>query len=279
MAFEHHDARVVRDVRGHAFAVGGARRIVSLVPSLTETVIALGGGHRLVGRTRWCVHPADRVSAIPVVGGTKDADVDAIRALRPDLVLANQEENVRELTDSLEPAVPVHVSFPRSPEEAISLVADVARLLDLDGSVEVDAARSARKRARAEAVAPPVRSAVLVWWRPLMLAGEDTYVARLFGELGAQVVAPPSEDRYPTTNLDGLAALAPEAVWLPDEPFRFTERHVSRVRDELARRGVREVAVAVLPGDLVTWHGVRTRRALERLPELLAVALKRSTGG
>jgi ABC-type hemin transport system substrate-binding protein len=279
MAFEHHDAPVVHDVRGHAFAAGGARRIVSLVPSLTETVIALGGGHRLVGRTRWCVHPADRVSAIRVVGGTKDADVDAIRALRPDLVLANKEENVRELTDSLEPAVPVHVSFPRSPEEAISLVADVARLLDLDGSVEVDAARSARKRARAEAVAPPVRSAVLVWWRPLMLAGEDTYVARLFGELGAQVVAPPSEDRYPTTDLDGLAALAPEAVWLPDEPFRFTERHVFRVRDELARRGLRGVAVAVLPGDLVTWHGVRTRRALERLPELLAVALKRGTGG
>lgn len=264
---------VVHDARGRAVPVG-ARRVVSLVPSMTETVIALGAADRLVGRTRWCVHPADRVASIPVVGGTKDADAAAIRALRPDLVLVNQEENVAALARELEPDVPLHVSFPRSPGDAIDGVAEIARLLEVDGRDPVSRARTALARARDTALDPPVRSAVLVWWRPLMVAGPDTYVARLLGELGLDVVAPASDDRYPRTDLDALAALDPRAVWLPDEPFRFTGRHVPQVETELARRGCPEVRAVVLPGDLVTWHGVRTGIALERLPGLVADGLR-----
>jgi len=263
---------VVHDVRGRAIPTG-ARRVVSLVPSLTETVFALGAGDRLVGRTRWCVHPAGSVDRVPVVGGTKDADVDAILALEPDLVLANQEENVRALADRLEPDVPLHVSFPRSAVDAIRGIDAVARLLEVDGAPESSRARAALDRARATTLVPPVRSAVLVWWRPLMFAGPDTYVARLFAELGVEVVAPASDDRYPTGDLDALAALDPGAVWLPDEPFRFTERHVPRVEAALEERGRPGVRAAVLPGDLVTWHGVRTRIALETLPGLVTGAL------
>lgn len=125
---------MVVDALGRTLRLGRpAGRIVSLVPSETESVVALGGLERLVGRTTWCEEPVGSIETVPAVGGTKDPDVARILDLRPDLVLANQEENSRKAVERLiEAGLPVHVSFPQSVRGAVEYLSSLLTLLGAD---------------------------------------------------------------------------------------------------------------------------------------------------
>ena len=161
--------------------MGQARvvRIVSLCPSLTELVFDLGRGVDLVGVTRWCVHPADGVADIEKVGGTKDPDVARIVALRPDLVLLNEEENRVEDARALSAAgLECHTSRPRTAEETAAMVRSIASEIDrrtagerIAGDIE---RRAAEVRRRAASL-PPVRFVYLIWRRPWMSVNADTF--------------------------------------------------------------------------------------------------------
>jgi ABC-type Fe3+-hydroxamate transport system substrate-binding protein len=230
------------------------RRIVSLVPSTTETLFDLGLGERVVGRTRYCVHPADGVEALPTVGGTKNVDLDALQALEPDLVLGNQEENLPEIWPGLEAAAPLYVAYPRSVDDAREDLLRMAHLVGADGR---GAALAARIDAGRAALRPePFRFACLIWKTPWMAAGDDTYLSALLGEWGGVNVV---EGRYPEVTLEQLQARAPDVVLLPSEPFPFAERHLPDL-GELAPRA------RLLDGQLLTWHGSRLALALEQLP-------------
>lgn len=234
-------------------------RIISLCPSLTELVYDLGRGEDLVGRTKFCVHPADRVAAVESVGGTKNPKIERIVALRPDVVLLNEEENRREDAEALRAAgVACHVSFPRTAEETATMVRSVGSSLERPTEAERIArdieSRAQRVRARATGQ-PPVRYAYLIWRRPWMTINDDTFIAALLALPGGSNVFGHLAERYPEIGASDIAAAHPHVVLLATEPFPFKEAHVVELADEtgLARDNFR-----IVDGEYLSWHGSRT---------------------
>jgi ABC-type Fe3+-hydroxamate transport system substrate-binding protein len=249
------------------------RRIVSLVPSLTESLFALGLGERVVGVTEWCVHPADAVAKLPKVGGTKNPDLAAILALAPDLVIANQEENRRRDVERLEAAgVHVWLSYPRSVADGARLLAELA---ELGASAEtrsrvvapVLAAVAEAERARPDQGVPVLCP---IWRDPWMVVGADTYAHDLLTLGGGRnVFAERQGRRYPRVTLDEIVAAAPEVVLLPDEPYAFGAEDAAELR-RLPLPAARNGRIHLIDGTWVSWYGPRIARALAELRHLLA---------
>jgi ABC-type Fe3+-hydroxamate transport system substrate-binding protein len=247
-------------------------RIVSLVPSLTEALFALGLGERVVGATDWCVHPADALAAVPRVGGTKDPDLAAIERLRPGLVIANREENTRRTVRQLEAAgVPVWVTYPRTVVEAAALLRELAllggRSAELASVVApVEDAIAAAQRDRPDA---PVRVFCPIWKDPWMAVGSDTYAHDLIELCGGRnVFAGLASRRYPIVRDEEIAAAAPEVILLPDEPYAFGAEHAAALR-ALPLPAAAAGRIHCVDGTLLSWYGPRIRRAIELLRSLL----------
>ncbi len=237
-------------------------RIVSLCPSLTELVFDLGAGDLLVGRTRFCVHPAGRVEGVERVGGTKNPKVERIVELAPDLVLMNEEENRIEDAHALRGAgLRVHASMPTAIGEVTTVIRDIGALLEREVVAEELAARIEERAARIGSEAsrrPAVRFAYVIWTEPWMVAGRGTYVSGLLtGAGGENVFTGP--DRYPATTIDELRERHPDLVLLSTEPFPFREQHAA---DLAAALGIAATRVRVVDGELLSWHGSRTLAGL-----------------
>jgi ABC-type Fe3+-hydroxamate transport system substrate-binding protein len=228
-----------------------AVRVVSLVPSVTETLLALGVTP--IACTRFCEQPG-----IPTVGGTKDPHVDEIVALAPDLVVVNSEENRLEDFTALQRAgLTVHSMSPHSVSDVAVAVASLADRIGATVPTDIDALRERLRGFRREYRG---RVAVLIWRRPWMLCGERTYGSSVLQVLGWRNVLLGVDDRYPEATLEQIAGLTPELVLLPDEPYPFADRHV----DEIAA-GVPTARVRMVDGKDLFWWGTRTPGALERL--------------
>jgi len=233
-------------------------RIVSLCPSTTETLVDFGLADQLVGITRFCIHPAPVVASLTRVGGTKDPKLDAIAAAKPDLIFMNEEENRREDYDWLTQHFEVDVSMPKEPSDVPPLLRRWGRRLGVESVAEHRArAIEAELSAPAPRAGSPPRFAYLIWRRPFMAAGEDTYIHRLLeGAGGSNAVR--GLGRYPELTLEELAGQAPDLVLLPDEPFPFDERHLPELKAALPP----STRVLLVSGDDISWHGVRTLRGL-----------------
>ena len=245
-------------------------RLVSLCPSLTETLFSLGLGPRIVGRTKFCERPEHRVAHVPVVGGTKDPRLARILDLAPDLVLMNEEENRREDAEALRAAgVAVHTTFPRRVVDVPPLLRDRGVRLGaerrgerLAHAVEAALARATRRRAGR----PPVRFLCLIWRDPWMGVGEGTYIDDLLTTVGGQNGLSGNPHRYPTLAAEDIAPLRPDIVVLPDEPFPFRTAHVEEL---VVRTRMSPQRFALTPGAFLSWHGVRTLPALGEASSLL----------
>jgi ABC-type Fe3+-hydroxamate transport system substrate-binding protein len=237
-------------------------RSVSLCPSTTETLIDFGLADQIVGITRFCIHPKDVVESLPRVGGTKDPKLEKIAAAKPDLVFMNQEENRYKDYEWLNARFEVDVSMPTEPKDIPPLLRRWGQRLGGDASAVAEArARAIEAELAAAAPAPAAGGrptfAYLIWRRPFMTAGEDTYIHRLLEGAGGEN-ALPGLGRYPEIELDALAEKAPDLVLLPDEPFPFDARHVPEVKDAMPD----STRVLLVSGDDLSWHGVRTLRGL-----------------
>jgi ABC-type Fe3+-hydroxamate transport system substrate-binding protein len=279
------------------------RRIVSLVPSLTETVFDFGCGSLLDGRTPYCCFPKARVEAVPMVGGPKDPDLGRILALKPDLVLASQEENRKPDVDTLRAAgVEVWAAAPTSVAETIRMLWDLSRVLEVPHrSQTVDvlerqyewALRAAEGAERRRVFCPiwrePDAPAPVEWW---MTISQQTYVHDLLGVFGLDNVFAERERRYPlAADLDParparstggdtryprvspaeVAAQAPDMIVLPGEPYRFGERDLDAFSAWPSIPAVRDGRLVLVDGSLLTWPGTRLSRALRELPAALQV--------
>ena len=249
-------------------------RIASLVPSLTELMVALGLRPWLVARTGFCVHPREALADVPKVGGTKDVNLAKLRRLRPTHVLVNVDENRLDTVQALREFVPeVIVTHPNAPSDNLALLDQVeAAFSDLDGVPE--RAASLRDELRAELAAnaarhwPQRRVLYLIWQKPWMTVARDTYIARMLatvnwrtlpdvhgGDVGAA--------RYPLVE-PGAAWLADvERVLLASEPFPFREQHV-----EAARSLAPRAAVYLVDAELISWYGARAPAGLRYLRDL-----------
>ena len=219
-------------------------RVVSLVPSVTETLAAWGLDP--VACTRFCERPD-----LQHVGGTKDPDVEAIVSLRPDLVVLDEEENRRE------DAVALRDAGLRVMATAVRSVADVApQLGELAAAVGVDPGPTLPLADESPPPPPRVRAFVPIWRRPWIGLGRDTYGSSVLASIGVENVLE-GDDRYPTVDLETMAALVPDVVLAPSEPYPFRPRHL----EELSVVG----RPHLVDGQDLFWWGVRTAAARERL--------------
>lgn len=234
-----------------ASAQPASARVVSLVPSSTETLLALGAD--VVACTRFCERPE-----LLHVGGTKNPDVGAIVALAPDLVVLDREENRIDDHDALVAAgVEVYVSDVRSLDAGIDVVGELAAAVGV----------AAPTRPQIPSVDPSVRAVAFVpiWRRPWMSISAATYGGSLLRRLGIELIDVASDDPYPTLELVDVARSVPDLVLVPSEPYVFTAAHV----DELAA-ALPEATIHRIDGQDLFWWGVRTPAALDRLAATLA---------
>jgi iron complex transport system substrate-binding protein len=244
------------------------RRIVSLCPSITETLVAIGGLSRLVGATRYCTRPKGMLWGLPRVGGTKDPDVGRILDLKPDLVFANEEENRREDVQALRAAgVDVDVSFPRT---VASVPGEIRRWGERLGGSDEAGALAARLESQVAALearpAPrPFLYAYWIWKDPWMTVSDDTYVADLLRLAGGLNVFGRENERYPSTHPGEAISRGAEVHFFPSEPFPFRARRHDTETAEIFGSGSRRLFVE---GDDYCWHGLRTLDGLKRMGEL-----------
>ena len=239
-------------------------RIVSLCPSLTELVFDLGHGGELVGRTKFCIHPADRVGAVEKVGGTKNPKLERIIELAPDLVLLNEEENRREDAEALRAAgVACHVSFPHTALETAEMVRSIADAIDAKAEGERIARDIETRHHRVVKSATdrdPVSYAYMIWREPWMTVNADTFVSALLGDAGARNAFATAAERYPAITPADLTSAAPDIVLLSTEPFPFKLQHA----DELARlTGLDRERFEIVDGEMLSWHGSRTPAGID----------------
>lgn len=276
-------------------------RVVSLVPSMTETLLEFGVGHTLVGATDYCRLPEELAGRVTRVGGTRTADAAAICALAPEIVLANQEENEKDLVEALEAAgLKVWVTFPRSVRGAMDVMwqlAELFRIWDASPKLHVlEATLEWTMRASDEGKRPRVFCPIWQdrmpdgepWW---MTFGSGTYAHDVLQVCGAEnafadrqrsypleadLGRGPAEEpgdrdrRYPRVGLPEVLRATPEVILLPDEPFHFDADHEAALREALAATpAVQAGRVHRVDGTLIAWHGTRLGRALVELPLLL----------
>jgi len=235
-------------------------RIVSLVPSATETLRALGVTP--IACTRFCEQPD-----LPTVGGTKDPEVAEISLLKPDLVVVNDEENRLEDVDRLRKlGLPIHEMSPRSVSDVGPAVAALAGAVGAEVPEPFGPStwgawfEECRRRRRGE----PRRTFVLVWRRPWMTLAGDTYGSSLLHLLGCFNVFAGQGVRYPTVDLAEAAGRTPDLVLLPTEPYPFKDRHVAEIAE-----GIPDAEIVIVDGQDLFWWGIRTPAAVERLTEAL----------
>lgn len=291
--------RVTDDRRRVVEVPGPLSRVVSLVPSDTLNVAALGCASALVGRTDYCELPADLVVTVPSVGGTKNPRIDDIVRLEPELVLANQEENTRSDLEALaQRGVRVYVAFPRRVSDGLAHLARLARLFGVERSPGV---RQLLKRgydehcaaAQARASARAVPTFCPIWMDPLMTINGDTFISDMLdlcgasnvfadrsrryplaADLGRAASLPPEkvvgrDVRYPRITLEEVVARAPQLVLLPDEPHPFTPADADVFRG-LAIPAAGRGAVAVMSGKDLCWYGARSIEGIGRVRALVA---------
>jgi ABC-type Fe3+-hydroxamate transport system substrate-binding protein len=236
----------------------GARRVVSIVPSLTEAVAATAPG-LLVGATDWCTHPPDL--DVRRVRGTKNPDVDAIVALAPDLVVANQEENRASDLDALRAAgLAVWVTDIRTLDGAVASLTRMLAACGLERPAWLDEAEEAWQALPEPAVRR--RGVVPIWRKPWMAVGRDTFTGAVLHRLGVDNVLADADERYP--RIDPRHLPPHDLVVLPDEPYLFTA--------DDGPEAFPGVPAALVSGRLLTWYGPSLTEAARVLPDALAAA-------
>jgi ABC-type Fe3+-hydroxamate transport system substrate-binding protein len=263
--------------QAHAPARSDAR-IVSLVPSLTELLFALGLGSQLVGRTGFCVHPKPEVRKIPKVGGTKDFDLEKIRALAPTHLIVNVDENPRERVEAAAALVPnVIVTHPMGPLENSALYGLFGGIFGAEAAAEGLAREfqaSYRGAVDATRSLPRERVLYVIWKDPWMTISRDTYIARTLESVGWDQIDVASPDRYPEIELMPELLSKADRILLSSEPYAFRERHVDEVRQMLSpvTRHSSPVTVSLIDAEMTSWYGSRAIEGMRYLASMRAAA-------
>jgi ABC-type Fe3+-hydroxamate transport system substrate-binding protein len=273
-------------------------RVVSLVPSMTDSLVELGLQGVIVGVTDFCVLETE--SGIARVGGTKSPELETILSLQPDLVIANMEENSRKSVEAMEEhGLKVWVTFPKSVEDAITVLRAVMDLFRVKDRVEriqtLELALDWTTRAASERA----RVFCPIWYEPdqswMMTFNKDTYAHDVLYHCGGENVfadrerkyplaadlglaeaeqAGERDIRYPRLTIEEIEASEPDVILLPSEPFAFKEPHIEQISKLLPEiQAVRANRMHLVDGSLITWHGTRLGKALAELPEFLQPVL------
>jgi ABC-type Fe3+-hydroxamate transport system substrate-binding protein len=244
----------------------GNPRIACLVPSLTELLFSLGLGECVVARTGFCVHPRDSVKAVSKVGGTKDPDLERLRALKPSHLVVNVDENRRDDVDGARAFVPhVIVTHPLDPCDNRRLYALLGAIFGKEREAGRLAAQFDESLAVLDAVAarlPRERVLYLIWRKPWMTVGRDTYVAATLARAGWDTVPAVSSRRYPEIGDDDTAWHDADRILVSSEPYAF------RARDAHALAARWRKPARLIDGEWTSWYGSRAIAGLRALAQL-----------
>ncbi|MEM7187031.1 MAG: helical backbone metal receptor [Bacteroidota bacterium] len=233
---------------------GTPTRIVSLVPSQTELLVDLGLRDRLVGVTKFCVHPKDLRSEVTVVGGTKSVHYDRIKEQQPDLIVCNKEENSLEMVTALEEIAPVYVSDIATVHDSFEMIWQLGEILgvrDVAKRMIEDTTVALEEFEAFMAGKPQKKVAYLIWKNPYMAAGSDTFINSLLALNNFESIV--DEKRYPEVSIEQLASA--DLVLLSSEPFPFKEKDIKEIKQDL------HCDVRLVDGEYFSWYGSRLRQA------------------
>jgi len=244
-------------------------RIVSLVPSVTELICALGLANSLVGRTGFCIHPRAALANVPKVGGTKDVNIDKIHALAPTHLVVNIDENEKPTVDALARFIPqVIVTHPLAPEDNPGLYRLIGGIFNASEKAEQLCQRFEHEhqltRALLSAQSMPHRRVLYcIWQDPWMTISRDTYIARMLALIGWEHCEIDSDKRYPEFRWDPALMDAVDEILLSSEPYHFTELHADALEKQLGK------PVRLIDGEYLSWYGSRAIAGLAYLRTLL----------
>jgi len=284
-----------------AFDATPPTRVVSLIPSMTESLFDLGVGDRVVGVTDLCTPPEEDQLRLQRVGGTKKPNLEAVRILRPDLVIANQEENSEDSVRALsEAGLTIWLTFPKSTVDALDLLWTIIKVFKLSEQVPLveTLARTLDWTEKATTARLSIPTFVPIWqgekedigpW--FMTFNYQTYANDVLAKVGGMNVftarerrypleadlgtaepedAGERDTRYPRVTIDEVIESKPDVILLPNEPYAFEESHKSQIEEWLADTpAVESGRVHLIDGSLLTWHGTRLAKAVAELPTYL----------
>lgn len=234
------------------------KRIISLVPSLTETLFDLGLEEEVVGITRFCIHPRHWHQRKKRIGGTKDFRLADIKALQPDLIIANKEENTREGIEALAKDFPVWVSDISTIQEAIESIHTLGQLCGLEAKAMALASEISASWAQLPRFPLPLKSLYFIWKSPWMVAGKGTYIDAVLQQLGLENGC--TESRYPVIDIDAFRGQTPDLLLFSSEPFPFKAPHWEEWQERFPK-----AQCMVVDGEAFSWYGSRMKASIVTL--------------
>jgi ABC-type Fe3+-hydroxamate transport system substrate-binding protein len=247
-------------------------KIISLVPSQTELLHDLGLGNRVVGITKFCIHPAHWYESKTRIGGTKNVNFEKIHALAPDLIIANKEENEESQIRYLQEHYPVWISDIYTLDDALGMIRHVGLLCDVQEKANAMAleieekfeklAQKTKENAKNTTTKP--RVAYLIWRKPYMVAANRTYINDILDRAGFENVFA-DQSRYPEVSLENIAVRQPDYVFLSSEPYPFQEKHFRDFQEAMPK-----AIVKIVDGEMFSWYGSRLLKVPTYLSSLIA---------
>lgn len=237
------------------------QRIISLVPSQTELLHHLGLGERVIGLTKFCVHPESWFREKRRVGGTKQVKWERIEELQPDLIIGNKEENTKEDIEKLAAHYPIWMSDIETLDDAFEMMQGIGQLVDK--AAEADAlVQQIQQRLETVVPMPPKRVAYFIWQNPWMVAAQNTFIDALLRYWGLENCFA-QQSRYPIVTEKDLQAAQPDLIFLSSEPFPFKTKHLAAFQEQCPK-----AKVVLVDGELFSWYGSRLLHTAAYLEEL-----------
>jgi ABC-type Fe3+-hydroxamate transport system substrate-binding protein len=238
------------------------KRIISLVPSQTELLSDLGLDAEVCGITKFCIHPHQWFRNKTRIGGTKQIDLQKIKSLSPDLIIANKEENVREQVEALAENYPVWVSDVNTLEDATGMISGIAEICDRkkEGEKISNDILLAFRKIKVPAIR--LKTVYLIWKDPYMTVGSDTFIHDMMNKAGFEN-AFRSFTRYPQVTVDQLKEAGCELLLLSSEPYPFREKHINELQSQL-----RNTRIILVDGEMFSWYGSRLLKVPAYFEEL-----------
>jgi iron complex transport system substrate-binding protein len=240
-------------------------RIISLVPSQTELLVDLGLQSSLVGVTKFCVHPENLRKEVTVVGGTKQVQFKKLKALQPDIILCNKEENTMEMVLELQKIARVEVSDVNTFDDAIQLIANYGELFNVEGTAKalIEDIQTSRTKFRNQLSRfPKKKVAYFIWQQPYMVAASNTFINAMLEEAGFDNVFKNSS-RYPEIDLNSNYLQEADLILLSSEPFPFKENHIEQFKSLF-----QEKEVKIVDGEMFSWYGSRLSKSYQYFKQL-----------
>ncbi|REE27234.1 ABC-type Fe3+-hydroxamate transport system substrate-binding protein [Winogradskyella pacifica] len=234
------------------------KRIISLVPSQTELLVDLGLESSIVGVTKFCVHPKHLRMSKAVVGGTKKINIEKIKALRPDIILCNKEENTKEIIESLEEIAPIHVSDVYNLDDCFELIKMYGEIFNIERTTSTLVANIQLEREAFQITlqnTDKLKVAYFIWKKPWMIAASENFIDAMIKESGFVNVFK-DDKRYPEVDLSNPKLKEADLIFLSSEPFPFKEEHVLELKAQFP-----EKTIKIVDGELFSWYGSRVLKS------------------